>query len=101
MSPASGAARPPAPKTSGDHISAYCVLDGYDIRLTLFRHRTAVSLGRASRSISAHAFSYPLSRSWIARVEPAFGLSGVSDPFVLRIGVMYSINSVARLAPAF
>jgi hypothetical protein len=46
-------------------------------------------------------FSYALSRRYFARVEPAFGLSGVSDPFVLRIGVMYSIDSVARLAPAF
>jgi len=47
-------------------------------------------------------FSYALSPSWTARVEPAFGLSGVSDPFVLRLGVMYSIGSFAhRLAGAF
>jgi len=43
-----------------------------------------------------------LSPSWTARVEPAFGLSGVSDRFVLRMGVMYSIDSFAhRLAHAF
>ena len=41
-------------------------------------------------------FSYALSRHWTVRVEPAFGLSGVSDPFVLRMGVMYSIDSFAR-----
>jgi len=47
-------------------------------------------------------FSYALSRNWTVRVEPAFGLSGVSDPFVLRMGVMYSIDSFARrLAHAF
>ena len=47
-------------------------------------------------------FSYALSQSWTARVEPTFGLSGVSDPFVLRMGVMYSIDGFARrLARAF
>ena len=47
-------------------------------------------------------FSYALSRNWTARVEPAFGLSTVSDPFVLRMGVMYSIDGFARrLARAF
>jgi hypothetical protein len=47
-------------------------------------------------------FSYALSPSWTARVEPAFGLSGVSDPFVLRMGIMYSIDSFARrVARAF
>jgi hypothetical protein len=47
-------------------------------------------------------FGYTLSRNWTARMEPAFGLSGVSDPFVLRMGVMYSIDHFAhRLANAF
>jgi len=47
-------------------------------------------------------FGYALSPSWTVRVEPMFGLSGVSDPFVLRMGVMYSIDSFARrLARAF
>ena len=40
--------------------------------------------------------SYALSGRWTARVEPAFGLSGVSDPFVLRMGVMYSIDRFAH-----
>ena len=32
-------------------------------------------------------FSYALSHRWSVRLEPAFGLSNVSDPFVLRMGV--------------
>ena len=47
-------------------------------------------------------FSYSLSRNWSVRVEPAFGLSHVSDPFVLRMGVAYSIDHFAqRLGRAF
>jgi len=47
-------------------------------------------------------FSYALSRKWSLHVEPAFGLSDVSDPFVLRMGVGYSIDHFAqRLARAF
>jgi hypothetical protein len=38
------------------------------------------------------AFSYAVSRHWSVQVEPAFGLSGVSDPFVLRMGLGYSID---------
>jgi hypothetical protein len=37
-------------------------------------------------------FSYNLSKRWTAHVEPAFGLSDVSDPFMLRMGVGYSID---------
>jgi hypothetical protein len=37
-------------------------------------------------------FSYSLSKRWTVQVEPAFGLSHVSDPFVLRMGVGYSID---------
>jgi hypothetical protein len=37
-------------------------------------------------------FSYSLSKHWTVHVEPAFGLSDVSDPFVLRMGVGYSID---------
>lgn len=37
-------------------------------------------------------FSYNLSKQWTAHVEPAFGLSKVSDPFMLRMGVGYSID---------
>jgi len=47
-------------------------------------------------------FSYSLSRNWSVHMEPAFGLSDVSDPFVLRMGVGYSIDHFAqRLARAF
>lgn len=31
-------------------------------------------------------FSYAVSKNWIIHVEPAIGLSDVSDPFVLRMG---------------
>jgi hypothetical protein len=37
-------------------------------------------------------FSYSVSRQWTVHVEPAFGLSDVSDPFMLRMGVGYSID---------
>jgi hypothetical protein len=33
--------------------------------------------------------TYAISSRWSVRLEPAFGLSNVSDPFVLRMGVMY------------
>jgi hypothetical protein len=47
-------------------------------------------------------FGYTLSRNWILRVEAAVGLSRVSDPFVLRMGVSYSIDQFAhRLARIF
>jgi hypothetical protein len=39
-------------------------------------------------------FSYVISTHWTARVESAFGLSDLSDPFVLRLGVGYSIDHV-------
>lgn len=34
-------------------------------------------------------FNYALSSSWSVNVEPVFGLSAVSDPFVLRTGVAF------------
>jgi hypothetical protein len=37
-------------------------------------------------------FSYAVSKHWTVHVEPAFGLSVVSDPFMLRMGVGYSID---------
>lgn len=47
-------------------------------------------------------FSYALSPHWSLHVEPAFGLSHVSDPFVLRLGVGYSFDHLGhRLAQAF
>jgi len=47
-------------------------------------------------------FSYALSKDWSVHVEPTFGLSGVSDPFVLRMGVGYSIDHLThRLARIF
>lgn len=36
--------------------------------------------------------TYDLSPRWSVRVEPAFGLSDVSDPFVLRMGVSYMVD---------
>jgi hypothetical protein len=47
-------------------------------------------------------FSYTLSRNWNFRVEAAVGLSDVSDPFVLRMGLSYSIDQFGhRLGRAF
>ncbi len=47
-------------------------------------------------------FTYALSPRWSVHVEPTFGLSDVSDPFVLRVGLAYSVGHVARrLARAF
>ena len=37
-------------------------------------------------------FSYAVSTHWTVHVEPAFGLSDVSDPFMLRMGIGYSID---------
>ena len=37
-------------------------------------------------------FTYDLSPRWSVRVEPAFGLSKVSDPFMLRTGVAYTFG---------
>jgi len=37
-------------------------------------------------------FSYSISKHWTVQVEPSFGLSDVSDPFVLRMGLGYSID---------
>jgi len=40
--------------------------------------------------------SYTVTKHWTARVEPTFGLSDVSDPFVLRLGIGYSIDHLLR-----
>ena len=46
-------------------------------------------------------FNYSLSKHWTVHVEPSFGLSDVSDPFVLRMGVGYSIDHLLhRRSPA-
>jgi hypothetical protein len=37
-------------------------------------------------------FSYNVSKHWTAHVEPTIGLSDVSDPFMLRMGVGFSID---------
>jgi hypothetical protein len=39
-------------------------------------------------------FSYSASKRWTVRVAPTFGLSGVSDPFMLRMGVGYSFDDL-------
>ena len=36
---------------------------------------------------------YTLSSHWSVRVEPSFGLSGVSDPFMLRTGLTYMFGT--------
>jgi hypothetical protein len=41
-------------------------------------------------------FSYSISKHWTAHIEPAVGLSQVSDPLVLRMGVGYSIDHFLR-----
>ena len=47
-------------------------------------------------------FSYALLPHWTIRLEPAFGLSDVSDPLVLRVGLEYSMDHfLHRLARAF
>ena len=47
-------------------------------------------------------FSYAISPQWTFHLEPTFGLSDVSDPFVLRIGLEYSMDHfLHRLAKAF
>jgi len=38
-------------------------------------------------------FTYDLSSRWSVRLEPAVGLSNVSDPFMLRMGVAYMFGS--------
>jgi hypothetical protein len=43
-------------------------------------------------------FKYDLSPRWSLRVEPAFGLSRVSDPFMLRTGVAYTFGGGASNA---
>ena len=46
-------------------------------------------------------FSYSVSKHWTAHIEPAVGLSEVSDPLVLRMGVGYSIDHLFhRRSPA-
>ncbi len=47
-------------------------------------------------------FTYAVSPYWSLTVEPTFGLSAVSDPFVLRLGIGRSIEHAAhRLARSF
>ena len=46
-------------------------------------------------------FSYSVSKHWTAHVELTVGLSDVSDPFMLRMGVGYSIDHLLhRRSPA-
>ncbi|HEX7424736.1 MAG TPA: hypothetical protein VF311_12750 [Terriglobales bacterium] len=44
-------------------------------------------------------FSYAVSKNWTVHVEPTIGLSDVSDPFVLRMGVGYSIDHLLHRQP--
>ena len=45
---------------------------------------------RREQQYAGPVFNYQISPHWSARLEPAFGLSAVSDPVVLRVGVGYS-----------
>jgi hypothetical protein len=45
-------------------------------------------------------FSYSVAKHWTVQVEPTFGLSDVSDPFVLRMGVGYSIDHLLHRHPS-
>jgi len=42
---------------------------------------------RSQQHYLGPVLTYALSPRWSVRVEPAFGLSAVSDPFMLRLGV--------------
>ena len=45
-------------------------------------------------------FTYTISPRYSVRVEPAVGLSNVSDPFVLRMGMAYMLApSSSKAAP--
>jgi len=44
-------------------------------------------------------FIYSLSKHWTVHIEPSFGLSDVSDPFVLRMGIGYSIDHLLHRGP--
>ncbi len=47
-------------------------------------------------------FGYAPAPHWMIRLQPAFGLSDVSDPFVLRVGLEYSMDHfMRRMAGAF
>lgn len=46
-------------------------------------------------------FSYSPWPNWTVRLEPAFGLSDVSDPFVLRMGLDYSMDHFLHRLRAF
>jgi hypothetical protein len=48
--------------------------------------------GQRQQHYVGPVFSYTISKHWTARVEAACGLSNVSDPFMLRMGVGYSID---------
>ncbi len=41
-------------------------------------------------------FTYQLTRHWSLHLEPTLGLSGVSDPLVLRLGIQYMANHLGR-----
>jgi len=51
-----------------------------------------VGFGARQQQYVGPVLSYALSRHWTIQIEPAFGLSHVSDPFVLRMGAGYSID---------
>jgi len=44
-------------------------------------------------------FNYSVTKHWTIHLEPSFGLSAVSDPFVMRMGVGYSIDHLLHRRP--
>ena len=93
-----GMAAPPAPpalslRRLGFGIEMFGAL-GNTHEFGFYWHRQQQYLGPV--------FGYSPSPNLTVRLEPAFGLSDVSDPFVLRLGLDYSMDHFARrLARSF
>jgi len=54
-------------------------------------HRFGVDW-HAQQQYAGPVVTFELSRYWSLHLEPAFGLSEVSDPLVMRIGVAYMVH---------
>ncbi|HEV2289139.1 MAG TPA: hypothetical protein VGR81_09320 [Candidatus Acidoferrales bacterium] len=88
MSPMTGMASAPQPRALSVRRLGYGVemigALGNTDQFGLYWHRQQQYLGPV--------LTYDIARYWSVRLEPAFGLSDVSDPFVLRMGVQYSFD---------
>ncbi len=91
----SGMAAPPA-------LSAARLGYGLEMMGALGNNREFGFFWHQEQQYLGPVFSYALSPHWSVHVEPAFGLSDVSDPFLFRFGLGYSVNHFARrIARAF